>query len=221
MFHDRQDAGQQLALKLSNLKLRAPLVLGIPRGGIVPAAVIADAIHAELDVVLAHKLRSPLQPELAFGAVGEDGQVYLDRRTRESVGVTEAYLEHERQTQLDEIHRRQLLFRSGKPAASMAGRSIILTDDGIATGATMFAAIEVIKAQRPHELIVAVPVAPSSTLQRVEQQCDQLICLLTPTHFMAVGQFYEEFSQVSDQQVVDLLRGHHTPLPSRQKESHS
>ena len=218
MFRDRQDAGHQLAAELSRLELLNPLVLGIPRGGMIPAAVIADAIHAELDVVLAHKLRSPRQPELAFGAVGEDGEVYLNHHAREVVGVTEAYLERERQTQFHEIERRQKLFRSGKPAATVLGRSVILTDDGIATGSTMFAAIEVIKAQQPHELIVAVPVAPPGTLGRLQKQCDRVICLSAPADFMAVGQFYETFFSVSDQQVVELLNSHRLSVPPEQKE---
>lgn len=218
MFRDRVHAGRQLAFKLTPLKLLDPLVLGIPRGGIVPAAVIAEAIHGELDVVLAHKLRSPQQPELAFGAVGEDGQVYVDQDTFEAVGVTKAYLERERQTQLDEIHRRQHLFRSGKPAASMAGRSVILTDDGVATGSTMFAAIEVVKAQQPHELIIAVPVSPPSTLLELKRRCDRVICLSAPPDFMAVGQFYSAFQPVSDQQVVDLLNTHRSSVPAEQKE---
>lgn len=205
MFLDRRDAGRRLAVELSKLPLLDPLVLGIPRGGVIPAAVIADAIRAELDVALAHKLRSPRQPELAFGAVGEDGRVYLNQHAREEIGVTESYLERERQTQFDEIRRRQKLFRAGKPAAAITGRSVILTDDGIATGSTMFAAIEVIKAQQPHELIVAIPVAPPDTLARLRRQCDRVVCLYAPSHFMAVGQFYESFPPVDDQEVVDLL----------------
>ncbi|TWT81602.1 putative phosphoribosyl transferase [Planctomycetes bacterium CA13] len=213
MFADRQHAGQQLADKLSTFELLDPLVLGIPRGGIIPAAVIADAIHAELDVVLAHKLRSPLQPELAFGAVGEDGSIYLNHVAREVVGVTDTYLKQEQQTQLDEIQRRQKLYRSGKPAASIAGRSIVLTDDGIATGSTMFAAIEVIKAKQPHELIIAVPVAPPHTLHRLQQQCDRVICLAAPANFVAVGQFYDSFLSITDQRVVDLLNSHRSSVP--------
>lgn len=210
MFHDRRDAGRQLAAALSSFELLDPLVLGIPRGGIVPAAVIADALPAELDVVLAHKLRSQHQPELAFGAVGEDGRVSLNHHAGEIVGVTESYLERERQTQLDEIRRRQKLFRGDRPVAPISGRSVILTDDGIATGSTMFAAIEVIKGQRPHELIVAVPVAPPSTLRRLRQECDHVVCLFAPVHFMAVGQFYESFLPVEDQEVVGLLERHRT-----------
>lgn len=212
MFCDREDAGRQLAAEISTLELLDPLVLAIPRGGIITAAVIAESIRGELDVVLAHKLRSPLQPELAFGAVGEDGRVYLNHHARDIPGLTKDYLERERQIQFQEIQRRQILFRSDNPAARIAGRSVILTDDGIATGSTMFAAIEVVKAQQPHELIVAVPVAPPKTLGRLQQQCDRVVCLSAPAHFMAVGQFYESFLPISDQQVVDLLNSHRSPI---------
>jgi predicted phosphoribosyltransferase len=206
MFRDRKDAGRQLASQLLNLQLIDPLVLGIPRGGIIAAAEIADLLHAELDVVLAHKLRSPLQPELAFGAIDEDGRVYLNQFAEEIVVENEAYYESERQTQLLEIHRRQHLFRSGRSAALITGRSVILTDDGIATGSTMFAAIGFIKTRQPHELIVAVPVSPPSTLRQLQQQCDRVVCVAAPADFMAVGQFYETFLPVSDEQVADLLR---------------
>lgn len=215
MFRDRVQAGRQLAFKLSTMKFLNPLVLGIPRGGIVPAAVIAETIHGDLDVVLAHKLRSPSQPELAFGAVGEDGQIYVDQESSKAVGVTEEYLERESKTQLEKIRRRQALFRSGNPPASIAGRSVILTDDGVATGATLFAAIEVIKAQNPHELIVAIPVSPPCTLLELKRKCGKVICLSAPADFVAVGQFYTEFSTVSDQQVVDLLNQHRSSMPSR------
>jgi predicted phosphoribosyltransferase len=208
MFQDRQDAGRQLAAEIATFELLNPLVLAIPRGGIIIAAVIADAIRGELDVVLAHKLRSPLQPELAFGALGEDGRVYLNQHARTAPGLTDQYLERERKLQMGEIQRRQHLFRSDKAAAEISGRSVILTDDGIATGSTMFAAIQVVNAQQPHELIIAIPVAPPSTLDRLRQQCDRIVCLSAPDHFTAVGQFYESFMPISDHQVVELLNSH-------------
>ncbi|WP_372718570.1 phosphoribosyltransferase family protein [Novipirellula sp.] len=217
VFHDRNDAGRQLAAALSALELLDPLVLGIPRGGMITAAVIADAFHAELDVVLAHKLRSPLQPELAFGALGEDGRVYLNPLASDIPGLTQDYLEDERKIQLHEIQRRQRLYRSDHPAAKIVGRSVILTDDGIATGSTMFAAIEVVKSQQPHELIVAVPVTPPSTLGRLQQQCDRVVFLSAPATFSAVAQFYESFLPISDQQVVDLLNSHRSYLPKHER----
>ncbi|MEX1027398.1 MAG: phosphoribosyltransferase family protein [Candidatus Paceibacterota bacterium] len=206
MFRNREDAGRQLAEKFKDLELRDPLVLGIPRGGVVTGAALARVLGAELDVVLAHKLRSPVQPELAFGAIGEDGEIYLNHHVEEVTGVTDEYLEDERRRQIGEIQRRQKLFRPVRPAASISGRSVILTDDGIATGSTMFAAIEVVKGREPHEVIVAVPVAPAERIEALRQRCDRLICLHAPVVFWAVGQFYESFDPVEDDQVVELLR---------------
>jgi putative phosphoribosyl transferase len=206
IFRDREDAGRQLAAEFKNVELRDPLVLAIPRGGVATGAALARELGAEMDVVLAHKLRSPLQPELAFGAVGEDGKIYLNHRVEAATGVTEQYLELERKRQFAEIARRKERFRAARPAASIEGRSIILTDDGIATGSTMIAAIEVVKGHKPHEVIVAVPVAPPDRLETIRGMCDRVICLYSPIAFYAVGQFYKSFETVEDEQVVELLR---------------
>lgn len=206
MFLDREEAGRQLAAEFKDLELRDPLVLAIPRGGVVTGAALARAIGAELDVVLARKLRSPVQPELAFGAIGEDGNIYLNHHVEKVTGVTDEDLQLERKRQLEEISRRQQLFRAVRPAAPIPGRSVILTDDGIATGSTMFAAIEVVEGQHPHELIVAVPVAPPDRLDAIRGRCDRLICLYAPIAFWAVGQFYESFETVEDDDVVETLR---------------
>jgi len=172
----------------------------------VTAAVLARELGAELDVVLSRKLRAPYQPELAIGAIGEDGEVYLNAFAREAQGVTEEYLREERDHQLAEIGRRAKLFRAVKPPADVTGRSVIVTDDGIATGATMVAALHVLSAQKPHEVIVAVPVAPPDTLEKLRPQCSRLECLLTPADFEAIGQFYGDFRQVEDEEAVRLLR---------------
>jgi putative phosphoribosyl transferase len=206
MFRNREQAAQLLARRLKGRRFRDPLVLAIPRGGVVTGAVLARELGAELDVVLSRKLRAPDQPELAVGAVGEDGQVYLNYRAQEILDLTDEYLAEERRHQLGEIERRQSLFRGVRPAASLAGRSVIVTDDGIATGSTMIAALRVARAKAPHELIVAVPVAPHDRLDEVRRHCDEAICLLTPADFWAVGQFYEDFAQVEDSEVVELLR---------------
>lgn len=205
-FRDREDAARQLAEKLRELDLREPLVLGIPRGGVVTGATLARELDAELDITLSRKLRAPFQPELAVGAVGEDGHVYLDEHTADAPGITSGYVERERRHQMEEINRRQKLFREARPAAQIAGRSVIVTDDGIATGSTMIAALRVVRDQEPHELIVAVPVAPPDRLGPIRERCDRLICLHAPAAFWAVGQFYERFEQISDEQVVELLR---------------
>jgi hypothetical protein len=206
MFFDREDAAGQLAEQLRVLHLKSPLILASPRGGVVTGAVLARELGAELDVVLARKLRAPYQPELAIGAVGEDGDVYLNHAVKAATGVDPAYIERERRYQVAEIGQRQQLFRASRPQAEVSGRSVILTDDGIATGSTMIAALHVLRAQRPHVTIVAVPVAPPDRLQSIRKLCDQLFCLLEPENFYAIGQFYTSFNPVADDEVVRILR---------------
>lgn len=206
MFVNRAEAARLLARRLRDRQFRDPVVLAIPRGGVVTGSVVARELGAELDVVLSRKLRAPYQPELAVGAVGEDGQVYLNHQAQEALGLTDEYLAAERRHQLGEIARRQSLLRGVRPAAPLAGRSVIVTDDGIATGSTMIAALQVARTKKPHELIVAVPVAPPDRLAEVRRHCDEAICLVTPADFWAVGQFYEDFAPVEDTEVVELLR---------------
>lgn len=206
MFLNREDAARQLAQRLKACKLQHPLVLAIPRGGVVVGAVLARELDGELDVVLSRKLRAPDQPELAIGAIAETGQMYLNHQVEEMVGAADEYLEEERRFQLAEIARRKKLFRDVRPPAPIAGRSVIVTDDGIATGATMIAALQTIRTQEPREILVAVPVASPDRLEMVRQWCDDVVCLLAPRSFWAIGQFYEDFSQVEDEQVVELLR---------------
>ena len=206
MFRNREDAAHQLAQRLKGRKLRDPIVLAIPRGGVVTGAVLARELGADLDVVLSRKLRAPMQPELAVGAISEDNQVYLNPFAKEMLDLTDEYLAEERRHQLAEIGRRQKLFRAVRPAAPVTERSVIVTDDGIATGATMMAALHSVKGQSPHEVIVAVPVASPERLEEVRQFCDDVVCLLHPEQFWAVGQFYQDFSTVEDEQVVDILR---------------
>ncbi len=205
IFRDREEAGRKLGEELALLSLHDPLVLGIPRGGVVTAAAIARLVGGELDVVLAHKIGHPNQPELAIGAVGEDGQVTFSSPRRSIPGVATSYVEDERRRQIAEIDRRRRLFRSGRAAAPINGRSVILTDDGVATGSTMFAAIDVVRSHDPRELIVAVPVAPADTAERLRDRCDRFICLQSPEVFWAVGEFYASFRPVSDDRVVEIL----------------
>jgi predicted phosphoribosyltransferase len=206
MFSNREDAAHQLAVLLQGRPWRDPLVLAIPRGGVVTGAVLARALDADLDVVLARKLRAPAHPELALGAVCETGQVYLDPGAESMLPLLGDYVEQERLFQTSEIERRKKLIRSVRPAAPVAGRSVIVTDDGIATGSTMLAALKVARAQHPHELIVAVPVAARDRLAEVSRWCDETVCLLSPREFYAIGQFYRDFGQVPDERVIELLR---------------
>jgi putative phosphoribosyl transferase len=213
VFRDREDAGWRLARRLKDRELRNPLVLAIPRGGVVTGAVLASELGAELDVVLARKLRAPGQPELAIGAVSEDGEMYLNALARKVPGVTEEYLRAERAHQLDEIVRRRILYRAVRPEAHVSGRSVIVADDGMATGSTMLAALRVLNTRTPHELIVAVPVAPRDLLELIRGQCNHAECLLSLIEFDAVGPFYRYFEQVEDEEVARLLREFGTPLP--------
>lgn len=208
IFTNREEAGRQLAERLKGRALHRPLVLAVPRGGVVIGAVLADELGAELDVVLARKLGAPGQPELAIGALAEDGQVYLNHEAEKFMEGLQDYVAQERQRQLEELARRSRLFRQVRPPAMVTDRSVIVTDDGIATGSTMIAALQSTRAQRPRELIVAVPVGSADRLAEVRRWCDELICLLVPEWFWAVGQFYEDFRQVSDEEVVELLSRH-------------
>ena len=206
MFRNRAEAAHRLAQRLQGRELQDPLVLAIPRGGVVTGAVLARELGAELDVVLARKLRAPGQPELAVGAVAEEGQVHLNQPIEGHLGLTEAYVARERAHQLNEIARRKELFRAVRPPALLAGRSVIVTDDGIASGATMIAAVQVARAQNPHVLVVAVPVASPDRLGEIRRRCDEVICLLAPRSFWAIGQFYKDFSPVEDAEALELLR---------------
>ena len=216
MFRNREDAGRRLSAQLRNRAFRRPLVLAIPRGGVAVGAVLAGELNAELDVVLSRKLRAPMQPELAIGAVSEGGELYLNmnKLAREAIGIDEEYLREEKHFQLAEIARRLALFRQVRPRADVLGRSVIVTDDGIATGSTMIAALQLLRAQSPHELVVAIPVASPRILARVRSLCDTVVCLHAPLDFYSIGQFYEDFSQIDDEKVVTLLREHYTEAPS-------
>jgi predicted phosphoribosyltransferase len=206
MFRNREEAGKQLAARLKDRELHDPVVLAIPRGGVATGAVLARELGAELDVVLSRKLRAPGQPELALGAISEDGQVFMNPELEDYAQAAEDYLTKEKEHQLAEIARRRRLIRAVRPPVSLAGRSVIVTDDGIATGATMIVALQVVRTQRPRELIVAVPVAPPERLEEIGHYCDEVVCLLRPHSFWAIGQFYEDFQQVEDEEVIRLLR---------------
>jgi predicted phosphoribosyltransferase len=215
MYRNREDAAYQLADALKARPLRDPLVLAIPRSGVVLGAVLAKELGAELDVVLSRKLRAPGQPEYAVGAISEDGAVYLNPDTEDYLAAHEDYLGEERRHQLAEIANRRRRYRGTRPKADVAGRSVIVVDDGIATGSTLIAALQVIRAQEPYEVIVAVPVGASERLDQVRAWCDEMVCLLTPKNFWAIGQFYEDFSPVDDEQVVGMLRASTRPEPTR------
>ncbi len=206
MFRDRVDAAQQLADRLRQRSWTNPVVLAIPRGGVVIGAVLARELNADLDVVLSRKLRAPTQPELAIGAIREDGTIILNHHAQTVPHLTDEYIEREGQNQLAEIVRRKRVLRSVRPPVPVAGRSVIVTDDGIATGSTMIAALQTVRSERPREIVVAVPVAAPDRLEEIRRWCDDVVCLLAPDDFWAIGQFYEDFSPVEDDDVIALLR---------------
>lgn len=211
IFIDREEAGWKLVERLREDRLDNPLVLAIPRGGVEVGAVLARGLGAELDVVLARKLRAPHQPELALGAVSETGEVHLNHFAAAMTDVGDAFIARERERQLAEIARRRDLYRSVRPRAAISGRTVIVTDDGIATGATMIAALHAVRAAGAREVIVAVPVAAPDRVDALRSLCDRVVCLQEPAWFWAIGQFYRDFSQVSDTRVVELLRDYGSP----------
>jgi putative phosphoribosyl transferase len=207
MFNDRRDAGAQLASRLEEYKGQAGvLVLALPRGGVATGFEIAHYLKAPLDIVIVRKIGFPGQPELAIGAVSETGTVVLNESIISTYGVSKDYIEREISQQKKEISRRAELYRKGKRLPSLEGKTIILVDDGVATGATMKAAITTLKQERLKKLIVALPVAPAGTADEINHMADTFICIETPFDFMAVGAYYDDFTQVSDDEVIDLLK---------------
>ena len=212
-FRSREEAARLLAARLSKYRGQHPLVLGVPRGAMPMARIIADALDGDLDVVLVHKLRAPHQPELAIGGIDETGQSHLSDHTV-GLSVDEEYLEREKRTQLDEMQRRRRLYTPVRAPIDPVGRIVIVVDDGIATGASMMAAIRCVRARKPAKLIVATAVAPPETLRRIEGEADEVVCLECPMLFFAVGQFFAEFPQVSDEEVVASLAPRRLSTPT-------
>lgn len=206
IFRDREEAAWRLGNALLPYRGENVYVLAIPRGGVVVGAGVARVLGAPLDVIVPRKLRSPYNPELAIGAVAHDGTVYLDVSLGEIMGVDEAYLQQEVQYQRQEIARRLAAYRGGGEYPSMDGRTAIVVDDGIATGSTMIAALRAVRKMPGNQVVVAIPVAPAEGLHRLRPEADQVVCLYTPPVFYAVGQFYEDFTQTTDEEVMALLR---------------
>ncbi|GAB4350658.1 MAG: phosphoribosyltransferase [Candidatus Abyssubacteria bacterium] len=206
MFRDRHDAARQLAHTLKHYKDRKPLILAVPRGGVVTGSILARELDGEFDVALTRKLRAPGNPELAMGSVDEDGNVYLNEEIARILGVSDRMIEEERQRQVEVIRGRAESYRRIYPKIPLEDRIVIVTDDGIATGATMRAAIQSAKAGKPRKLIAAIPVGPPEQIAELEADVDEMVCLMRPRNFAAVGQFYERFDQVEDSDVERILR---------------
>jgi putative phosphoribosyl transferase len=220
IFQDRREAGQRLAQALAERGYQGDqlLVLGIPRGGVVVASEVARALHAPLDVVIARKLRAPSQPELAIGAVTSGDQIrVLNEELARAAGATPEYLEQETRHQQAEIEQRLRAFRGDRPPPDQRGRTVLVIDDGIATGYTFRAALEGLRRQGPGRLVAAVPVAPEESLASLRGLADDVVCLATPEPFVAVGVWYAEFPQTTDEEVVALLQ----ESRAREREPHS
>lgn len=212
VFHDRQDAAHQLADRLKKLRLIAPLVLAIPRGGLAIGGVLASELNGELDVALTQKLRAPRSPEFAIGAVSEDGGTFLNENLAYVPGISMNYIQREEDHQRKEIARLKSVYRDIRLPAVIEGRSVIVTDDGIATGSTVIVALRVVRSQKPHHLIVAVPVINPDVIQAITRMCSQLIFLQAPANFRSVGQFYENFDPVTEDQALEVLFNHENPV---------
>ncbi len=216
MFADRRDAGRRLAARLQHLQKPDVCVLGIPRGGVIVAAEVAAALGAPLDVIVPRKIGAPFNPELAVGAVAPDGTIFYDETLIGRAGIERRELEQQAARELQEIRRRLSVYRGActgcGPGAvpEYRGRTVILVDDGIATGYTVQAALRSLRRQKPDRLVLAVPVAPRDSLARIGPDADEVICLLVPEDFYAVGQFYQDFRQTTDEEVIAALAHNHT-----------
>ncbi len=215
-FADRTHAGRMLAARLMKFKTRNPVVLAIPRGGVPVALEIALELNAPLDVMVVRKLGAPGQPELGIGALvdGDHPETFLNSGMISALSVPKDYLEREVDAQLREILRRQRLYRGGRPRVELEGRTVIVVDDGIATGGSVRAALRGIRRANPAAVVLAVPVAPADTVEALAREADEVVCLIAPATFFGISQFYEDFHQLSDQEVIRMLASGRAEQPA-------
>ena len=206
IFRDRKDSGMRLAQALKELKGMNVIVLAIPRGGVPVAKEVASFLGCEMDLIITRKVGAPGNPEFAIGSVTQDGELITDREFATSYGVGERYLIEESKRQADIIKERLRRFRGDRPYPSLKDRIVVVVDDGIATGYTIRAAVQSVRRKNPAKLILAVPVAPRDTIEDLRKEVDQVVCLSAPEIFYAIGEFYENFEQVEDEEVVRILK---------------
>jgi predicted phosphoribosyltransferase len=208
-FADRRDAGRQLAEELLPLAYENPLVIGLPRGGVPVAREVALALHAPLDFLAVRKLGAPHNPEYGIGAVTEDGTRVIDSEAIAVLGIGNGVLDSIAAREATELQRRVALYRDDRPPPKLSGHTAIVVDDGVATGVTDAAALRAVRRMGPRRLVLAVPVCPPDSARRLREEADEVICLHAPPRFFGVSQFYEDFSQVSDEEVVSILAEFH------------
>lgn len=204
-FKNRKDAGQKLGLALHPyIKKPQTLAIGLPRGGVIVAAEVTHVLHIPLDVIVPRKIGAPHNEEFAIGALAGD-VVWLDKETIAALGISPSFIEETVAKEKREAERRLALFRKGRPPQNFSERTVILIDDGIATGATMRASIAWMKKNKAKRIVIAVPVGPPDTIEALKREVDEVVCLYTPDFFMSVGEFYESFTQTSDSEVIAAL----------------
>lgn len=207
-YHDRQEAGRALAAELAQYAGKRPVVAGLPRGGVTVAAEISRALGCDLDIIIAGKLRAPDNPEFAIGAVNEDGLLYLNETVIKGMHIDADYLEQEKKARLKAIQVRLSLYRAVKKKIPLRGRTVIIADDGLATGSTMISAIQAARAEGARSIIIAVPGGPQDTIARISrmEEVDKVVCPVVPPFFYAVSQLYVNFAQVEDDEVLAILK---------------
>lgn len=205
-FQDRRDAGRRLAALLAGQVGADALVLALPRGGVPVAAEVAGRLGLDMDVLLVRKLGVPGHEELAMGAIATGGAVVLNEDLLDQLQIGQAAIARARAREQRELQRRERVYRGNRALPALAGREVVLIDDGLATGATMRAAVAALRQQRPRKIVVAVPVAPPETVAILEREADAVLCLLTPSPFYGVGYWYQDFAQTTDEEVCGLLR---------------
>ncbi len=206
MFRDRRDAGKKLAKILKKYYNEKVLVLAIPRGGVIVADEIAKELNANLDIVVPRKIGSPGNPELAIGAVAQDGSLYLDENLIRDLEVSEDYIKKQKEKEVNEIKRRLKIYRKGKKFPSLKDKILIVVDDGIATGSTMKVTIKFLKKRKPKKIIIATPVVPKDTAEELREVVDEVIALEEPIFMQAIGEFYLDFRQTEDEEVIKILK---------------